>query len=66
MPDAGSERRKLRNQHINFFAYSVTKKLMSRKQSMLSPSKTTRRRAQGMLLISVGFYLSRGKSELRY
>ena len=66
MPDAGSERHKLRNQHINFFAYSVTMKLMSRKQSMLSPSKTTRRRAQGMLLISVGSYLSRGKSELRY
>ena len=37
--------------------------LMSRKQSMLSLSTTTTRKAQGMLITSIGFYLRRCKSE---
>ena len=32
---------------------------MSKKQSMLNPSKTTTKKAQGMLITSIGFYLSR-------
>jgi hypothetical protein len=54
--------RKLRNQLINFCVYY---KLMIRKQSMLSLRAKITRKAQGMLLTSIGFYLRRWKSELR-
>jgi hypothetical protein len=40
-------------------------KVMSKKQSMLNPSKTTTRKAQGMMMTSMGFYWRRSKSELR-
>ena len=43
--------------------YVKWQELMSRKQSMLSLSTTTARKAQGMLITSIGFYLRRCKIE---
>jgi hypothetical protein len=56
IPDASSERCKLRNQHINFF---VSYEIDEQEAEHALPLKNYRRRAQGMLPISVGFYLSR-------
>ena len=38
---------------------------VSKKQSMLTPSKTTTRKAQGLLITSIGLYLRRSMFELR-